>query len=591
MLSKDTLNKQLISRRTFIIGVGKFAMLFLLSCRMFYMQFIKKDEYRTLSDKNRIKIIIIPPIRGQIFDRENNIIVKNKTCFNLLLDKNKFSRSNKELDFIANILELDAEHLERINKRIKKGSRRIPVIVIDCLDWRELSAIEERRAELDAISIKTGYTRIYKNGANSAHILGYLGMNTDNNKKQNHITQEILKVGKSGIEKYYENGLNGEFGYKQIEVNAYGRYVRDLNKNDSISGNDLHLNIDSTLQEKIMPILPEKGCSAVVMDCTNGQILAMNSSPTFQPNNFNNLSQKYWNSLINNPYKPLINKTIQSLYPPGSPFKIIVILAALEAGLNPNDRYVCKGNPMIGNSFRCASRFGHGALNMIEAIKTSCNIYIYEIAKIIGADKIIAMAKRFGLGQITGIDLPGELSGFVPTKEWKKNKFGTKWTIGDTFNLSLGQGFLLVTPLQLTRMIAAIANNGKLFKPQIAKAEPEFTTIDIKQEYLDILKTGLYQTVNNLGGTSYRNRINYKSIKMAGKTGTAQVISKLNANDDLNRADIAWNRRNHAIFLGFAPFKQPKFAISVYFDHGGGGGKNATPIAKKIMQEILYKYF
>jgi penicillin-binding protein 2 len=327
------------------------------------------------------------------------------------------------------------------------------------------------------------------------------------------------------------------------------------------------------------------------MDCTNGGMLICSSSPGYDPNKFINLSTKYWNSLMNNPYKPLIDKTIKGLYPPGSIFKIITALAALESGVNPDDKIICTGGPILGgNKFRCSRSRGHGALNMIDAIKHSCNSYIYGIARQIGPDKILEVATKFGFGQRTNIDLPGELSGFIPSQVWKKEKYGTRWNLGDTLNLSIGQGFLLTTPLQLTRMIAAIANGGKLLTPRIVSSETEYTQIDVSLEHLDIIKTALYHTINSPGGTGYLSRVNYKSMRMAGKTGTAQVQAKKNAADNLSREDINWESRNHAIFTGYAPFNTPKFAISVYYDHGGGGGRAAAPIAKKIIKDVLKKY-
>ena len=590
MLDKNTLNKQLMTRRTFTIGAGKLGLLFLLTGRMFYMQFIKKDDYKTLSDKNRIKMVVINPTRGEIFDVNNKTIAKNNSCFRLLLDKNGNPQFSLEIDLIIKILELDNEQIIEIQKRVRRGGRRIPAIIVDCLDWKQIATIEERRPELKSVFIDTGFDRYYPVGLPTAHLMGYMGLPHKTNNSQNFIN-ENFKVGKNGIEHYYEKELRGEFGHKRIEVNAYGKYVRELGQNASIAGQDLHLNIDSDLQKQIVPYLNPKGCSVVVMDCTNGSLLLCNSAPAYDPNEFINLSTKYWNKLINSPYKPLIDKTIKSLYPPGSIFKIITVLAALEGGINPNDKIVCTGGPVLGgNKFRCARSRGHGALNMIDAMKHSCNSYIYGVARQIEADKIIEVAKKFGFGQLTNIDLPGELSGFVPTRNWKKEKYGSKWRLGDTLNLSIGQGFLLSTPMQLTRMIAAIASNGKLFTPQIIKSEPQYTQIDIKKEHLDIIKTALYHTMNSPGGTGYLSRINYKSMRMAGKTGTAQVQAKKNATDNLNREDISWNSRNHAIFSGYAPSNNPKFAISVYYDHGGGGGRAAAPIAKKIMEDVMKKY-
>jgi penicillin-binding protein 2 len=591
MLDNETIRGQLISRRTLVIGAGKLGMLFLLASRLFYMQFIKKDQYKTLSDKNRISIIIITPVRGQIYDINDIIIAKNNPCFRLLLDKSGNPKYSNEIKLITQLLSLEADQIEEINYRIKTGGKKFPVMIIDCLDWQQVSSIEERKAELVSIFVDTGYKRFYKSGFNTAHLLGYMGSPKKEQQKEFGIIDKNFKVGKSGIEEFYENSLRGQFGHKQIEINAFGKFIRSLAKSDSISGNDLKLYIDSELQGKVRLLLSEQGASAIVIDCTNGGVLLLSSSPSFEPNNFNNLSTKYWNSLINNPYRPLINKTIQSTYPPGSVFKIITFLAALEAGFNPDTKISCNGSSALGRYFHCSSKQGHGLLDMTKAIQYSCNSYVFEVAKIIGPDKIEQMARRFGFGKKTGIDLCGEQNGFVPSRAWKEERHGNKWSMGDTLNLSIGQGFLLSTPIQIAKFITAIATDGKLFVPMIVQGETRFTNVNIKQEYIAFIKHALYAASNNIGGTSYYSKLNLDGIKMSGKTGTAQVQSKSHINDDLSHANIAWERRNHAIFAGYAPSDNPKYAVSVYFDHGGGGGKNAAPIARDIMKEVLLKYY
>ena len=566
--------------------------------RLFYIQFIKQDKYKTLSDKNRITILTIPPIRGQIYDRENNVIASNKPCFRLLFDKNNSKNFHQQVDFIAKILSLDENQTKELGKRVARGWYRSPFMIMDYLDLNQITLIEEHKLELPSIIVDTSYIRYYPKGSSIAHIIGFMGNPAGNNNNyDSRIIDENFKVGKSGIEHYYDKKLTGDFGYKHIEVNAKGRYVNCLNKKEPVAGDDLYLNVDSEIQTKIIPLLSKQGCSASVMDCHNGDIILLCSSPTIDPNQFHSLSTKYWNSLISNSYAPLINKTIQSTYPPGSPFKIITLLAALEAGINPNRYINCTGKAEFGsNSFRCHRLTGHGAVNMLDAIKFSCSSYVYKIAREIGSDRILSMAKKFGFGHKTGIDLPDEHSGFLPSKEWKQRVLGQRWTVGDTLNLSFGQGFALCTPMQLTCFISAIANNGKLLTPSIANTRqhqitPQYTQISIKQEYLDIIKDGLFKAINSHGGTGYYNRINYHGLTMSGKTGTAQVRAKKSATDNLNRQDIDWKSRNHAIFCGYGPTENPRFAVSVYYDHGGAGGSNALPIARSIMEELFEKHY
>ena len=592
MLDKSTIEGHLISRRTFIIGAGKLGLLFLLAGRMFYMQFIKKNEYKTLSDQNRIKMIIISPARGQIYDKDMQIIAKNNKCFRLLLDKNVTSSFEEEVKIIIEVLELDSDQIKEVTNRVKKAGRRVPALVIDCLSWQQVSVIEERREVLKSLFVDTGNIRFYKYGEDTVHLLGYMGKTEKSTKREGlDFVDENFRVGKNGIEKFYEDILRGEFGYKQVEINAHGKYVRELSENQPIGGDGLYLNIDAELQKNITPYLNAKGCSAIVMDCSDGSILASSSTPSYNPNNFNFLSTKYWTDLIQNPHKPLINKTIHSLYPPGSIFKLITILAALESGIDPSHMIHCNGGPALGvNSFRCAKRTGHGSLSMHDAIKYSCNIYMFEIARLIGPEKIIATAQKFGFGSKTGIDLPSELAGFVPTLEWKKREFNTKWSLGDTFNLSIGQGFLLCTPMQLVRFITAIATDGKLYTPKVARSKADYIQLNLNNDHVSFLKEAMYSTVNTLGGTGYSAKLDHNEIHLAGKTGTAQVVAKKNTDDDLSRSDIAWNRRNHAIFTGYAPSENPKYAVTVYYDHGGGGGKAAAPIAKAILEQVLEKY-
>lgn len=592
MLDIDILNKQVLTRRTFMIGIGKTVLLFLLSTRMIYMQLVKKDKYKTLSDNNRIRVFALSPIRGEIYDVNKTVIAKNITCFRLRLDSYASNNYSAELKLVIDILRLDNEQKKELTLKVKMHGKRVPIVLVDRLKWSDIAIIEERKSELKSIFIDTDFQRDYHFNDSISHVVGYLGRIVKKENKTLKLVNNSFRIGKNGIEKYYEKDLRGDFGFKQVEVNAKGDYIKELYKISSIKGKNIGLNIDIQLQQKVYQYLNPQGCSAIVMDCTNGDILICASSPGFNPNQFNKLSTVYWNRLIYNPYKPLINKTVKNLYPPGSIFKIITIIAALESGINPNDKIFCSGGPVLGgNKFRCAKRKGHGDINMIDAIKYSCNSYIYAMAQKTGANKIIKVAERLGFGQMTGIDLPDERAGFVPTQRWKQKTYNNKWRLGDTLNLSIGQGFLLCTPIQLVRLMATIASGGKLFTPRIAKNDVEYKQIDIKKEHLDIVKIALYNAMNTPGGTGYFSQLDYKSIKLTGKTGTAQVKSKKNINDNLSRAGIARESRNHAIFSGYIPFENPKYVISVYYDHGGGGGRSAAPIAKKIAQDILVKYF
>lgn len=592
MLNKKILHGELISRRAFVIGLGKLGFLSLLGIRMFYLQLIKSEEYKILSDKNRINFVVLSPTRGRIYDLDGNILATNKPCYQLVIDRSVNNNYRDELEIISNILNLSPEKYNYIKQKIKKSSRHTPLIILDQLDWQQVSMIEEQKHKLASIFIDIGYLRFYPFSSTTSHLIGYLGQINEQEKQELNIhSLSDFNIGKSGIEKYYDNKLRGEFGYKKVEVNAYGKQVREIAGIPTKSGEDMYLNIDASLQQNIQQYLNPKGSSAIVMDTRTGNILICASTPGFESNNFSKLSENYWQSLMSDPYKPLINKVIQSSYPPGSVFKIITVLAALEVGINPNKIVFCDGSSALGtNSFRCWNHSGHGTVDMMSALKHSCNIYMYELARIVGPDKILEVAREFGLGSKTGIDLAPESSGFVPSKEWKKKKLKLPWSIGDSFNLAIGQGFLGVTPMQLARFITAIASNGKLYTPRILKNDPEFDNVNIKPENIKIIQESLYNTVNVAGGTAYYNRILGENRQLAGKTGTSQVQGKLNAKDDLSRDSIAWERRNHALFLGFAPYHDPRYSVTVFVDHGGGGSKAAAPIARKIMSDVLDKY-
>jgi penicillin-binding protein 2 len=494
---------------------------------------------------------------------------------------------------LRNLLSLSEDDYKLILAKLKRAPSRIPVTVLSQLNWNQVATIEESKNKLTSMFIDMTHNRHYPFNSITAPLIGYLGQFTQQEKEALEIVNiNEFNIGKAGIEKYYENDLRGDFGYRQMEINALGKYVRELEAASSKPGKDIKLNIDTAIQEKIFPHLNRQGCSAIVMDNTTGGIVVMASTPTFEANNFSKLSSNYWNELVNDPFKPLINKAVQNSYPPGSVFKIITVLAALEAGITPTKTVTCTGGPALGgNSFRCNAKSGHGTLNMFDAIKYSCNHYMYELGRLIGANKILEVAAKFGFGQLTGIDFPGEAKGFLPSKEWKKKQFKTDWTLGDTFNLSIGQGFLSATPMQMLRFTGAIASGGKLLTPKLVKSDLAFEEIQINPEHLNILNQGLYNAVNTPGGTGYYSRVSVKSLEISGKTGTAQVQAKAHANDDLSRASIAWHKRNHAVFVGFGPSISPRYSITVFVDHGGGGGRAAAPIASRIMGEIFNKYY
>ena len=572
-----------------MIASGKFGLFSLLLGRLYYMEVIKSNEYKVLSDKNHINLVMIPPVRGIILDRAGRQIAINKSNYRLMLDK-KESRSYREsLAQLFSLLQTPEDDVKFILQRVEKSSPRLPIQIFDNLSWNEVALIEESVVNMPGIFIEIGQVRFYPYHYVTSHIIGHTGILNEDEKDEYELENiGDFHLGKRSIEKYYNAKLMGEFGVKKMEVNAHGLYIREIDATQSLAGSELPLSIDIDLQSFVSSRLDPRGSAAVIMNVKNGHILSLVSTPGFDPNNFaQGVSQKYWNSLLQDENKPLINKAINGCYPPGSTFKLIAMLAALKSGVDPNHQVDCCGYTIIGNrKFRCASKYGHGLLNMRSAIQKSCNCYMYNIAKLIGADKILDMADRLGLGKITGIDLPDESAGFLPNKKWKKRKFGEEWTLGDTINTAIGQGYILTTPLQMVSFVSAIANGGIVYPPSIAQHpnKPPMN-LGISAKDLNVIKEGMFLASNAPGGTAYRSRSYIENFEIAGKTGPAQVIGKKSDAQNLSLESTPWHNRNHGIFVGFGPFHDPTYACAVIVEHGGDGSKLAAPIGRDILIE------
>ncbi len=586
----DLLRNHSITRRSFMIMSGQAGLFSVLASKMLYMQIVDAKKYRILSDKNRISLVMLSPARGEITDRNGNIICTNHSAFRVILNKTENPKYKDAVKHLGDLLNLsENEHID-LAKVAAKIQKKQPSPLFENLSWEQVAIIEENISTLDGIYIDTGQYRQYNFAEYLSHPIGYISRIS----KQDKVDFELenvadFQMGKHGIEKFYEEDLQGSFGMQEVEVNAHGMLIREISKTPSTPGHDIKTNIDTDIQIAAMKILNPKGSSAVILDLLNGEVITMASSPGFDPNQFvGGVSQNYWNQMLNDPHKPLINKCIQNNYPPGSIFKMIVVLAALENGMDPNIKINCTGHSVLGDShFRCWYRPGHGELDMAHAIEHSCNSYMYYIAKTIGAEKIAETARKFGLGSNTGIDLPSESAGLIPDAVWKKSKFKQKWTLGDSLNTAIGQGFVLATPLQLACLCGSIASGGKLFTPRIVGSK-EIKRIDVAPEHLEFLKAGMVNVINAPSGTAYAQRISHPDWIMAGKTGTSQVRSKIGETDWSTSGP--WESRNHALFIGYAPAHAPRFAISVVVDHGGGGGSAAAPIARELMLELRKKY-
>jgi penicillin-binding protein 2 len=578
MFEGEYSKKEKINRRIFFFLIIKFLSFFLLIMRIFWLQFFEYKKYDILSKKNRIRVIPILPIRAAVKDFNNNIIAANKYSYRVLLDKKLIPDWEKKLDRLFAILEITQEVKDFIIAKVvsHKGSR--PIMIFDNITWQELSAIEENLYNLEGIYIDQDIVREYGFIPYMSHVIGYIGYKKTNQDNYNR----DLKEGIRGAEKAFDKQLKGNFGYKEIEVNAHGKFVRTLKLFESQKGEEITLSIDANLQERIFKILPPNNSIIILSDVRNGKLRCLISKPSFDNSIFNHyISKKTWNNILYEKDSPLLNRAIQSLYSPGSVFKIITILAALESGISEHFSHYCNGSPQLGKNFRCWNKNGHGVLDMESAIMRSCNHYIYALAEKIGHLPIIEIAKKLRLNKLSGIeDLGGEVKSFIPTPEWKKNRYNSKWTVADTFNFCLGQGFVSLTPIMLNQLISTLVNDGEIILPSIqSNSEPIIIQTGIKKEYFTFLKKALFNVVNKQGGTAYRNRIVSSGKQMSGKTGTVQVVSKSSENEDLNHA-ADYTKRNHSVFLGYYPSLEPTHAITVFLEHGGAGGNLAAEIAK-----------
>jgi penicillin-binding protein 2 len=596
---KDSSRFKSFSRRVAFLGGGKVLLLSLLAGRMYQLQVIESDKYKTLADENRINLRLLPPPRGTIVDRYGRALAVNQENYRVTLVAEQVNDINTMLDTLSGIISLEDYERHRILREVRRRRGFVPVTVRENLDWRDVSRIEVNAPDLPGLSIEVGQSRQYPFAEDFAHVLGYVSAVSEKEVTGDPLLElPGFKVGKNGVERVFDLNLRGKAGNTQVEVSAVGRVIRELSRQEGQPGVDLRLTIDRDLQKLAADRLKEeKSASAVILDVHNGDVLALSSVPGFDPNEFvTGLSSKTWRRLINDPYAPLTNKAISGLYAPGSTFKMVVALAALEARIvAPDHRVFCRGHTQLGNArFHCWKRHGHGWQDMYDAHQNSCDVYFYDIAKRIGIDRIAAMATRFGLGTKTGIELPSEKGGVIPTRAWKKALIGTAWQQGETLISGIGQGFILTTPLQLAVMTARIANGGKAVLPRLIRAaevdgkeeEPVFKDLGISKRSLDVVREGMLRVTNVQQGTAYRARISEEGMEMSGKTGTAQVRRISKAERDtwvLKNHERPWRERDHALFVGYAPSDNPRYAVSVIVEHGGGGSKVAAPIARDLL--------
>jgi penicillin-binding protein 2 len=596
---RDNVRLKLFTRRTAIAGGVKLLIFGVLAGRMYQLQVLESDRYTLLAEENRVNLRLLPPPRGRILDRTGVSLATNRENYRVQLVAEKTDNVDETLDELSKLIPISQGERQRIIREVRKHRRFVPVTVRENLDWEEVSRIEVASTDLPGISIDVGQSREYPFASETAHILGYVAAVSEQEQNGDPLLElPGFRIGKNGIEKIYEDNLRGKAGASQVEVNAVGRVIRELERQEGQPGQDTVLTMDMALQSFVVQRLSQEvSAASVLLDARNGDVLALASTPAYDPNEFaQGLSADSWRMLLRDPRSPLINKAIAGTYAPGSTFKMIVTLAALEAGVMPVDHEVfCRGFTQFGNTrFHCWKKHGHGSVAMIEAIQHSCDVYFYEVARRVGVDRIEKMAKRFGLGDKVGIDLPNEKPGLIPTQQWKLEATGVKWQNGETLITGIGQGFVLATPLQLAVMTARIANGGFAVKPRLVRplaAQPnarDAPHMGIPREHLALVQEGMNRVTNHERGTAFRARIREPGLEMAGKTGTSQVrrISKRERDSGvIKNENKPWEERDHAVFIGYAPVRNPRYACAVLVEHGGGGSAVAAPIARDILIE------
>ena len=597
----NSLNKEknyILSRRLIFIIVINLLAFAVLAARLYFLQVSEADKYKMMSDENRISTRFLLAPRGTIYDRNGEVIAKNEQNFQAVIIAEQTPDIEETLERFKQIIPLSEDEEKKVVSDIKNKRRFIPVKLKDNLSWNDVSAILLHAPDLPGVEITEGLSRRYPLGDLYAHVLGYVGPVSEADKKDNPLYMVPgFKIGKSGLERSMDYKLQGKSGTVKLEVNAYGRVMKEIERNPGVQGDSLKLTVDSRLQKAAFEAFGEHSGAAVVLDVRTGEILAMVSTPAFDPNMFTNgISYKQWNELLNNERSPLIDKAVSGQYSPGSTFKIVVALAALEAGvIDADTRFYCAGATEIGNiRFHCWNHYGHGSLNVVEALKYSCDIFFYETALRVGVDRIRNMALKLGMGEVLNVGLDNEKAGLIPSKSWKKARYGTQWAPGDSANTGIGQGYVLVTPMQLVTMLARVVNGGYAVTPTFIKPRKkeleQIKRLKISRRNIELVKQGMFEVVNGVGGTAKRAKFNIDGARMGGKTGTTQVrrISMKERKTGVIRDEyLPWKLRNHAWFMGFTPVDNPRYAVAVIVEHGSSGSGVAAPIASKILQEAL----
>ncbi len=595
---------KLFSRRAAILAGAKVALMSALVRRKYYLQVLQSGRYTMLAEDNRINVYLLSPPRGLIIDRFGVLLADNRQDYRAVIIAERTDDVARTLAALAPVLHIDDAERSRILRAVGRRRSFVPITIRENLTWEQVSRIEVNAPDLPGVIIEAGLSRHYPEGEAAAHLVGYVGA-VDENEVTGDPLLELpdFRIGKSGVQRYYDATLRGSAGTSQVEINAHGRVIRELARRQGKPGGTVTLTLDAEIQRFAVERLGKESGSAVVLDVHGGEVLVLASTPSFDPSAFDKgISTKYWQELVGNPRAPLTNKAITGQYAPGSTFKLVVVMAALEAGVvSKSNEVYCRGFINFGDSrFHCWKRRGHGWLALMEAITRSCDVFFYDLAMRTGIDRIAAMAKRLGFGEKVGLDLIGERKGLVPDRDWKRAQFEAPWQKGETLIAGIGQGYLLATPLQLAVMTARLVNGGYAVTPHLTgsagpdleapEPRPPFPSLGVSSAALEFVREGMRRVVNEPIGTAYRARIKEPDAPMGGKTGTSQVrriTMAERARGVLKNEDIEWARRDHALFVGYAPVTSPRYAIAVVVEHGGGGSRAAAPVARDILRQVL----
>jgi penicillin-binding protein 2 len=601
-MKRDVDRTGIFTRRALLLLGGQAAVLGTLGARLYQVQVRDGARYTTLADENRISARMMAPPRGRILDRFGIVLAGSSTNWRAVLVAEQADNVPATLDAFSALLPLSDAERARIDRELLRKRKFIPLLVREFLTWDEMAAIEVNAPDLPGILVDAGTSRNYPFGTHLAHTIGYVAPPNEADVADDPLLGlPGLRIGRAGMEKFHDLGLRGRAGAVQLEVNAVGRVIRELDRQEGVTGEDVGLTIDAGLQQSVLETLGDESASAVVMDCRNGEVLAMATNPSFDPTLFNSgVSQAQWLEWTNDRRTPLINKATSGLYAPGSTFKMAVALAALESGtITPSDRFGCPGFLDLGDTrFHCWRKGGHGMLNLRGGLKNSCDVFFYEVARRTGIDHIAAMANRLGLGVELELDLPGQRPGLIPTREWRISK-GHAWNMGDTVVSGIGQGFIQVTPLQLATYASRIAS-GRVVQPHLTRRlagvmqpgseRDDWPVMGMTDKLLLNVREGMWAVVNEPGGTAPLARLADPQVQLAGKTGSAQVrrVSReLRESGHFDSEKLPWEYRPHALFVAYAPYDAPRYALAVVIEHGNAGAAAAAPMAREIMTEVL----